>query len=161
MAIMKIDIPLRIAIGGRLAAAARPPIDRRWPAVAAAIAHLRGARRRSLRIVDADCGDGTLLLQAVRYARALGFTAIEGRGIDGDPARVRAARAVAASLRDPAIGVTFECVDPELALAEEAEFPADILLWHGSAGRAGIASAVETAGHIVISGPPPLHKVAA
>lgn len=52
--------------------------DPRWPALAAALAALRETRRCSVRIVDADCGRGTMLLCAARHARALGFGSIGG-----------------------------------------------------------------------------------
>lgn len=105
--------------------------DPRWPLVAAALATLRDGHRCSVRIVDADCGAGSLLLQLVRHARALGFTAIEGRGIDGSPALIGRARAAAARLSDPAIGVEFELADMVSALREEFDLPADIVIWHG------------------------------
>lgn len=105
--------------------------DPRWPAVAAALAALRERHRCAVRIVDADCGAGSLLLQLVRHARGLGFTAIEGRGIDGSPALIGRARAAAARLSDPAIGVEFELADMVSALREEFDLPADIVLWHG------------------------------
>lgn len=134
----------------------RPGVDTRWPAVVAILQHLRQARRRSVRIVDAECGNGRLLLQAARYARALGFTAIEGRGIDADPAAIRVARSAAAALRDPAIGLSFEAGDLLAALAEEAAFPADVVLWEGGAGaRSHIAAAAAAAGRIVIGGAAP------
>lgn len=132
----------------------RPGIDTRWPAVVAVLEHLRHARRRSLRIIDAECGDGRLLFQTARYARALGFTAVEGRGIDADPEAIRTARMAAATFRDPAIGLSFETGDLLAALAEEAELPADILLWEGGAGaRPQIADAVTAAARVVIGGP--------
>lgn len=141
---------------------ARRVIDPRWPAVAAALAHLRAARRRSVRIVDAECGDGRLLIHAARHARALGFTAIEARGIDDDRIAVAAACAAAARVRNPAIGLVFELADLPQALAEEAEFPADLIVWHGGAGaRPDIAAAVEAAGHLAIGGPRARHRVAA
>lgn len=105
--------------------------DGRWPAIADALAELREAGRYSVRIVDADCGAGALLIHAVWHARSLGFTAIEGRGIDGAPALIGRANAAAARERDPAIGLTFEVADLTQALEEEAELPADILLWSG------------------------------
>lgn len=108
--------------------------DDRWPAVAAALAALHAARRRSVRIVDADCGAGGLLLCAARYARALGFTAIEARGIDAAPALIGRARAAAAKMHDPAIGITFEIATLVDALHDEADFPADIVVWHGRMG---------------------------
>lgn len=130
--------------------------DERWPAVAAALASLRAARRRSVRIVDADCGAGGLLLSAVRHARALGFTAIEARGIDAAPALVGRARAAAATLDDAAIGITFETAALVEALSDEADFPADIVVWHGRAGgRTGCDAeerrAVARAGHTLIA----------
>ncbi|MBJ7441714.1 MAG: hypothetical protein JHD35_22215 [Sphingopyxis sp.] len=104
-----------------------------------------------MRIVDAECGDGRLLVQAARYARALGFTAIDGRGIDSDPSAINGARMAAARVSDPAIGLSFEAGDMLAALADEAEFPADILLWEGGAGaRPHVADAVVAAGCIVI-----------
>lgn len=148
---------LRPAIRPRRAAPARARPrcrDRRWPEVAAALVSLRAARRCSVRIVDADCGAGALLLCAVRYARALGFTAIEARGIDDAPALVGRARASATVLHDAAIGITFETGDLVRALDEEADFPADIVMWHGCAGcSATEAHAVACAGHTLIVDP--------
>ena len=134
----------------------------RWFAVAAALEHLCAARRRSLRIVDAECGDGRLLIQAARHARALGFTAIEARGIDGNVPAIMAARHAAAAGRDPAIGFDFDLGDPVAALVDEVELPADILLWHGDAGaRPDVAAAVAAAGRIVIGGAPARRRAAA
>lgn len=149
--IMMIDIPAR-----HFVIPARHTIDVRWPAVAAALAHLRAARRRSLRIVDAECGDGRLLVRAAIHARALGFTAIEARGIGRAPLLARTARAAAGTIRDPAIGLAFDSGDLIAALAEEADFPADILLWYGGAGtRPAIACAAERAARLVIGGGAP------
>ena len=53
------------------------------------------------------------------HAKALGFTAIEGRGIDGSPAMIGRARVAAARLHEPAIGLTFEVADMIEALADE------------------------------------------
>jgi hypothetical protein len=102
--------------------------DRRWPAVVAALNVLRAEKRRSVRIVDTDCANGTLLLCAVRQASALGFTAIEARGVDAASALVADAQAMAAQICDPAIGICFQATDLADALEEEAAFPADILL---------------------------------
>ena len=104
--------------------------DPRWPRIASALADLRERHRHSVRIVDADCACGTLLIETAYHARALGFTAVEGRGIDGAPIMIDRARAAAALLHEPAIGLVFELADRELALAQEADFPADIVLWH-------------------------------
>lgn len=126
--------------------------DERWPAVAAALSTLREARRSSVRIVDADCGAGTLLLCAVRYARMLGFTAIEARGIDAVAALVRRASASAAVVQDAAMGITFETGNLAAALEEESDFPADIVIWHGCAQpSAEDVRAVTCAGHRVIA----------
>lgn len=127
--------------------------DPRWPAVATALAMLRHEGRCAVRIVDADCGAGALLLQTMQTARALGFTAIEGRGIDGSPALVGRARAAAARVSDPAIGVAFELADMVTALHDEFELPADIVLWHGSRSadrQAEIADTLCRAGVLVI-----------
>lgn len=127
--------------------------DERWPAVAETLTGLRAAGRHSVRIVDADCGTGSLLLHAVRHARALGFTAIEARGIDDVPSLVEQGRSAAAGLADPAIGICFDSEDLVPTLAEEAEFPADIILWCGDPYcRTRVARAVAAAGCIVIGG---------
>jgi 2-polyprenyl-3-methyl-5-hydroxy-6-metoxy-1,4-benzoquinol methylase len=124
---------LRIA-GGTVrpapAAPARrtPRSDGRWPRIVATLDGLRLRHRRSVRIVDADCGCGTLLIEAARYARSIGFTAIEVRGIDGVPALIGRARVAALRHADPAIGYRFDCTDMVQALVEETAFPADILL---------------------------------
>lgn len=128
--------------------------DDRWPAVADALARLLAAGRHSIRIVDADCGTGELLLHAVRHARALGFTAIEARGIDEVPSLVEQGCSAAAGLHDPAIGICFETRDLVATLAEEAECPADIVIWCGEPGcRTRVAKAIAAAGYIVIGGP--------
>lgn len=128
--------------------------DDRWATVAAALADLREAGRFSVRIVDADCGSGDLLLRAVRHARQLGFTAIEARGIDLVAALVAQGQSAAAALDDPAIGVSFETGDPVTALAVEFEFPADIVLWCGKCGcRSRVAKALAAAGRQIIVSP--------
>ncbi len=123
--------------------------DPRWPRVAAALDALRDRGRHAVRIVDVDCGAGALLLHALRHARAIGFTAIEGRGIDGSPALIERARAAAARLVDPAIGVEFEMGDALDALAAECDLPADIVLW-GGPRRPAIDAALACAGQVVI-----------
>jgi hypothetical protein len=84
------------------------------------------------------------LLCAVRHARALGFTAIEARGIDEAPALISCARMAANRLGDPAIGISFEAAD-FYALCDECEFPADIVLWHQFPGCDEAAGRVVTA----------------
>lgn len=130
--------------------------DPRWPFIVAALAALRERNRHAVRIVDADCACGTLLIAAARYARALGFTAIEGRGIDGAPTMIGRARAAAARLHDPAIGLRFDLADMAQALVEEAAFPADMVLCHarhGDAGQTGVATVLAAAGDRVIGDP--------
>jgi hypothetical protein len=117
---------------------------------------LRDSKRHAVRIVDADCSGGALLIEAVRHARSLGFTAIEGHGVDGSPLLIGRARAAATRLADPAIGLDFELADMAQALAREADFPADIVLWHGSLAedhRPGVAAALAAAGNLVIGDP--------
>lgn len=130
--------------------------DERWPEVVSALTSLRARNRRSIRIVDADCGAGILLLCAVRLARYLGFTAIEARGIGDTPALVERARTAAGEIADPAIGITFERADLLGALDSEDEFPADIVVWHGCrnmdvARARNVERAVRRAGHALIS----------
>lgn len=129
--------------------------DERWSALAAALAGLRERERCSVRIVDADCGAGCLLLHALRHARALGFTAIEGRGIDGVPALIGRARAAASRLADPAIGIVFEHGDMVAALHDEEDFPADIVLCRvGQDSSPGVLDALRRAGKLVIGDVP-------
>lgn len=107
--------------------------DRRWPAIVSALRRLRAANRHSVRIIDTNCDQGELLLCAARQASALGFTAIEAKGIEGGLASVRHAQRLAARLDDPAIGISFEACALADALAEEGEFPADIVIAHHDA----------------------------
>lgn len=128
--------------------------DARWTDICAALAALCERGRHSVRIVDADCSCGTLLIEAARHARTLGFTAIEVRGIDGSPAMIGRARTAAARLHEPAIGLTFEVADIVDALAGEADFPADIVLWHGSRAindRPGLRESLVNAGDLLIA----------
>ena len=132
--------------------------DPRWPQIVAALIALRERGRHAARIVDADCACGTLLIAAAHHARALGFVGIEARGIDHSPARIGRARAAANRLCDPAIGFRFEVADTVEALAEEADFPADIVLWHDQSSgglQAGIREAVTAAGDLIIGDPAP------
>jgi 2-polyprenyl-3-methyl-5-hydroxy-6-metoxy-1,4-benzoquinol methylase len=126
--------------------------DPRWPALNQALVNLRLRHRHALRIVDADCGAGSLLLRAACRARELGFTAIEVRGIDGSPALIGQARVAAGSLADPAIGATFDLADAHAALRDEADFPADIVLW-SRACRPGIDEVLSRAADLVIRAP--------
>ena len=87
--------------------------------------------RHALRVVEVGCGNGDWLLRTIVHARTLGFTAIEGHGIDASAESIATARRNAAALADPAIGVTFALgasthLDETLAL--EVEAPADLIL---------------------------------
>ena len=125
--------------------------DRRWPAVKRRIKALRERGRRSIRIVDAGCGAGELLIAAARYARAFGFVAIEGRGIDQDPRRVAHARQAATGLDDPAIGLVFEQREVESVLREECEFPVDLLLCPApEAGKQALVDLARAAARAVL-----------
>lgn len=129
--------------------------DPRWGEILTALTRLREQRRSALRIVDADCGSGLLLLHALSCARTLGFTAIEGRGIDGMPALIDRARTAARILCDPAIGIGFDLADAATALEDEFDFPADIVLWKGPC-TSRVAAALARAGHHIICDEPSL-----
>ncbi len=66
------------------------------------------------------------------------------------------ARAAAIRLHEPAIGLTFELADMAQALAQEADFPADIVLCHdrhGEGDQPGIGGLLAAAGDLVIGDP--------
>jgi len=128
--------------------------DRRWPAIVSALRSLRAANRHSVRIIDTDCGTGELLLCSVRQASALGFTAIEARGIDNATTSVRHAQQLAARLDDPAIGISFEVRGLADALAEECDFPADIVVAHDTAYLGPVVGdLLKAAGRLLIVAP--------
>lgn len=112
--------------------------DERWHSLTSALKALRSAGRSCVRIVDCECESGSLLLCAARYARQLGFTSVEARGVDLREDRIRRARARAMRLRDPGICIGFEAGNMADVLNEEREFPADILVWHGCPQFAGM-----------------------
>ncbi|MGK6320604.1 class I SAM-dependent methyltransferase [Sphingomonas sp. DT-204] len=99
-----------------------------WTRIDAALVRLRTQRRHAIRILDLGCGPGTWLLRAVHRARELGFTAIEGRGIDPSPEMIALAHGAARTLGDPAIGIEFAVADLEAALAEEDDASCDLVL---------------------------------
>jgi SAM-dependent methyltransferase len=124
--------------------------DRRWPAILRKLTALRRRGRRSIRIVDASCGTGQLLIHAVRRARMLGVVAIEGRGIDRDPAKIVQARNAAKAAADPAIGLDFAIGEPIAALGDEAEFPADIVLYTAGKEDRAVRKAASAAGRTAL-----------
>jgi SAM-dependent methyltransferase len=99
-----------------------------WARIDAALMEIRERRRHALRILDVGCGPGTWLLRAVLRARELGFTAIEGHGIDVSREMVALARTAAAEIDDPAIGLTFDVSDLRAALVQEEAGDCDIVL---------------------------------
>ena len=99
-----------------------------WRRVVDHLAALRLAGRHALRVVEVGCGCGDWLLRTVARARATGFTAIEGLGIDPSVESIAVARQRATILADPAIGVTFTVAELYDLLEKEAEDPADLIL---------------------------------
>ncbi|GEM_PF-6318469 len=128
--------------------------DLRWPAIAARLEAMREEGRRSIRIVDAACGDASLLLLAIRSARSLGFVAIEARGVDRDGVLLPQARRVAATIRDPAIDLRFYIGTAAAAMRDETVFPADILLYAAPPGEASaLMGLARRAGQMALAGP--------
>lgn len=128
--------------------------DLRWPAVAARLKAMREEGRRSIRIVDAACGNASLLLLAIRSARALGFVAIEARGVDRDGALLAQARRIAATIQDPAIDLRFYIGTAAAAMRDETAFPADILLYAVVPGEASaLMWLARRAGRMALAGP--------
>lgn len=97
-------------------------------AVEAVLRHLRDEGRRAIRIVDLDCGSGRRLVRVARRARALGFVAVEARGCARTRAEAAAAARSAGHRDDAAIGLSFDLIEAEAALAEEVEQGADLVL---------------------------------
>jgi SAM-dependent methyltransferase len=97
----------------------------------AVLRDMRQRGRRALRIVDLGCGAGGGLIAIAKRARELGFTAIEGLGVDRDPDAIERAWAAALVRRDPAIGLTFSLGSIDRALADENEEGCDLLLCLG------------------------------
>ncbi len=91
---------------------------------------LRKAGRRAIRILDVGCGDGAWLISAALRAPMLGFLAVEARGFDVAPVLIERARATAAGIVDPRVGLSFDIADIGQALAEEDDHGADIVLCH-------------------------------
>lgn len=99
-----------------------------WARIDSALVDLRAQGRHAIRILDLGCGPGTWLLRTVARARDLGFTAIEGRGIDISPAMIGLARQAAVRLKDLRIGLTFDVGDILEALEQEGRHACDITL---------------------------------
>jgi len=99
-----------------------------WARLDAMLVRLWTEGRRAIRILDAGCGPGTWLLRLAVRARDLGFTAIEGRGVDCAPAMIGLARSRRRLALDPHIGLRFDVADLLDALDEEEEGSCDIVL---------------------------------
>lgn len=99
-----------------------------WARIDAALGELRAQGRHAVRILDLGCGPGTWTLRTALRARALGFVAVEARGIDISHELIGLARAAAKQVADPAIGLEFEVCDLETALAGEDDRSSDLTL---------------------------------
>ncbi len=99
-----------------------------WQRIDKALIELRAQGRHAIRILDLGCGPGTRLLRTAARARALGFTAIEGHGIDLSPAMIALARQAAAGVDDPRIGLTFAVGDILDTLEQEGRHACDLAL---------------------------------
>ena len=100
------------------------------------------AGRRSVSVVDVDCGDGTLLLHTVLRAPELGFVAIEATGLDCELDRLANARDAARGVSDPAMGLSFDLrVRGEpLPIIEDGD--SDLTLVAGAA-KPGLATEID------------------
>lgn len=125
--------------------------DPRWHSLKARLETMRSNGRRAVRIVDVNCGNGALLVRAASFARSLGFLAIEAVGVDGRTTYIEDARRRARTVVDLAIGLTFEVGHPLPRLEEEAQFPADIILFEAPARLPpSLRDAVKRAGDLAL-----------
>lgn len=99
-----------------------------WARIDAALIDLRAQGRHAIRVLDLGCGPGTWLLRTAARARDLGFTAIEGRGIDISPAMIALAREAAMDMPDPQIGLAFDVGDILETLEQEGQHACDLAL---------------------------------
>ncbi len=128
-----VAVPLRIGAEGFADHAIHARID-------LALRLLAGEGRRAIRLLDACCGDGGRLIHAAVRAANLGFVAIEARGVAPSARDIAAARAAAARMGGPAIGLTFEVGGIADALAGEEEDGCDIVLCLEPIGHATAAA---------------------
>lgn len=99
-----------------------------WSRIDAALIELHAQGRHAIRVLDLGCGPGTWLLRVAIRARDLGFTAIEGRGVDLSPEMIALARQSAAALSDPRIGLSFDTGEILEVLEDEGRHACDLAL---------------------------------
>ena len=99
-----------------------------WRRIDGALVDLRTQGREHVRILDLGCGPGTWLMRAALHARALGFTAIETRGIDISAELIGMAQRSASRIHVPGIALDFAVQDLEAALAGETADSCDLIL---------------------------------
>lgn len=99
-----------------------------WARLDATLVRMWTEGRRAIRILDLGCGAGNWLLRLAVRARDLGFSAIDGCGVDVAPAMIDLARSRQRFAYDPHIGLRFEITDMIEALDEEDEESFDIVL---------------------------------
>lgn len=99
-----------------------------WQRIEAALVELRLQGRRTIRILDLGCGPGTWTLRTALRARALGFEAVEARGVDLSAGLIALAHDSAGAARGPGLAIDFAVEDLEAALALEAVRSCDLIL---------------------------------
>lgn len=97
-----------------------------WRRIDAELVSIRSSGRTCVRIIDVGCGPGTWLLRCALRASALGFTVIEGLGIDISPAMIALAVKGQAAVKDAAVRLDFRVADVTHGLV--CEESADIVL---------------------------------
>jgi SAM-dependent methyltransferase len=99
-----------------------------WARLDAMLVRMWTEGRRAIRILDAGCGPGSWLLRLAVRARDLGFSAIDGIGVDVSPAMIDIARSRLRLALDPHIGLRFEVADMLDVMEIEDEHSFDIVI---------------------------------
>jgi SAM-dependent methyltransferase len=102
-----------------------------WRRLDAMLVRMWTGGRRAIRILDLGCGTGSWLLRLAVRARDLGFSAIDGLGVDISPAMIDIARSRLRYAFDPHIGLRFDVADMLDAIGEEDEGSFDIVICLG------------------------------